>query len=223
MEYRSDRLIAGRLLTYQVDAKAKDLHPAYRPWLGPAVEIGLRPEYSRFQCRTCGRVDQLACFRHGLPGDFVVPKPRPDLHVTDEYIYVWSRRLTNHIRRVARAHLEFFDLPGDHGYVVPWPKRIFRVPKGSRILGDMDKHPPGIAFQPRSKPCPRCRRYRSTTFWSQYFEVPDDVVIAGAPIDTADYPAMFHLMTWIAGKTLAEHIGKRKFSNLVLKNTFANE
>src|SRR5512132_3195270 len=101
IEYRSDRLVAGRLLTCQLDPNAKDLPAAYRPWLGTRVLVDLRPEYYRFVCRKCGRVDQRACYRRGLPSDFVVPRPRPDLHVTDEYIDIWSRRLADHICEVA--------------------------------------------------------------------------------------------------------------------------
>jgi hypothetical protein len=222
LEYRSDRLVNGRLLTRQVNPREKDVPAKYRPWVGPVVAVELLPQYRRFQCKRCGRVDEAKCFRRGLPKDFAVPAPRPDLHVTDEYIKLWSSRLADRVCDVAAKHVELFELPGDRGYVVPWPRRLFTVPKGSKIYRESQKIPKGVAFRPYSKPCPACGRYRSTTFWSQEFTVPADVVLAATAIDTDDYPGMFRSLSWIVSADLAQHLRPMKFTNVKLSASFAN-
>ena len=220
--YRSDRAIRGRLLTVQVNPLERDVPAKYRPWLGAGAAVELRPEYRRFQCTTCGRVDKLKCFRRGLPADFAVPEPRADLHVTEEYISIWSRRLADHVCAVAAKHVRLFELPGDRGYVVPWPTRLFTVPDDAPVRSEAASHPAGHAFCPRTKRCRACGRYQSTTFWAPYFRVPDDVVLAAVSIDTADYLGLFDLVSWIVSPDVAHHMRRQKFSNLRLEADLAN-
>lgn len=219
--YRSDRLVKGRLLTRQIDPAATDLPATYRPWLGPAVAVELLPQFRRFRCRACGHVDEVKCFRAGLPPDFVVPEPRPDLHVTEDDIDIWSRRLADRICEIASEHVELFELPGDPGYLVPWPGRLFTVPKRARVYKD-GEIATGVAFRAYSPPCAKCGRYASTTFERRNFTVPEDVVLAAAAIDTADYPAMFRLLTWIISAPLAKALQAEKFTNVKISASFAN-
>ena len=220
LEYRSDRLISGRLLTTPAPGSGKDIPGKMRVFLGSRVKVLLRPEYEPFQCKTCGRVDELACHRHGLPKDFRVPKPRVDLHVTDEYLSIWSRRLAKCIANLAADHVYLFDLPGDPAYVVPWPKTFFGVPKGSRIYRDVED-PVGVAFRPYSRPCRSCGRYRSMTFWSDFFQPPDDLVLGAVGTDTDHYPRLFRLLTWIINPEIATQLRKKSFTNVAIKDSFA--
>ena len=82
LEYGSDRLISGRLLLEPLNPGEADIPATYRPWLGSIAPKVLRPQYERFRCRKCGRVDELACFRSGLPDDFVVPRPSLNISAT---------------------------------------------------------------------------------------------------------------------------------------------
>jgi hypothetical protein len=222
LSYRSDRLVKGRLLTRQVDPSQRDLPAKLRPWLGPAVEVELREEYRRYQCKVCGRVDERKCFRQGLPGDFVVPPPRPDLHVTDEYFDVWSRRLADAVVKVAGDLVELYPLPGDEGYVVPWPKRLIDPPKHIRKLTrDFAKpRPRDLGFRVFADPCRRCGRHQSVTQWAEYYDVPKDLVIAALSIDTEDYPCLFRHLRWVVGPHVAAHLRKGKLRNVAIGDDF---
>ena len=221
LEYRSDRRISGRLLTWQANPGVKDYSPEYRPWLGSRAVLRLRPEYAPFQCKKCGRVDQLACYRHGLPKDFVVPKPRSDLHVTDEYIDIWSRRLADCICKHASEHVHIFKLPGDPGYVVPWPRHLEMTPSGTKVLHE-DEDPGPVAFRAYAEPCKTCGRFSESTFWSEFYTPRPDLPLSATGIDS-DNSDLVALLTWIIGPALAEAIKRGRFTNIDIKDSFDPE
>jgi hypothetical protein len=219
--YRSDRRISGRLLTWQANPGVKDYSPEYRPWLGSRAVLRLRSEYAPFQCKKCGRVDQLACYQHGLPKDFVVPKPRSDLHITDEYVDIWSKRLADCVCEYAGEHVHLFELPGDPGYVVPWPKHIETIPRGAKVLQE-DEDPGSVAFRAYAKPCKGCGRRSETTFWREFY-TPPALPLTATGIDNDDHPRLFLLLTWIVGPQLAEAIKRCGFTNVDIRDSFDPE
>jgi len=124
LNYRSDRLIGGRILTHVLNPEVKDFPQKMRVFLGSRAIVRLDPVFKPFQCTQCGRVDELACLKKGIVSDLVVPKPRPDLHITDEYFCLWSRHLADLIHKLVGDAIYLFKLPADPGYVVPWPKQV---------------------------------------------------------------------------------------------------
>lgn len=220
--YRSDKHVRGRLFTYQVDPAAKGVpHNDFRSWIGPTVELRLREAYEAYQCLECGRLDELKCFEQGIPPEFVVPRPRHDLYVTEEYIDVWSRRLAEDVISIAGDQLHLFDLPGDPEYVLPWPKRIIGVPAGTKIFKTLEPPLPGNPFRVFGPPCTVCGRYPSTTFRANMFVPPDDVSIAAVGINTAYYPALSRSLTWVVAAPIAQKLRARRYSNVTFKPKFA--
>lgn len=219
LEYRSDRYVSGRLLSRQIDKSVKDVSAEYRPWVGSKARVALRPEFERFQCKTCGRVDELACYRHGLPEDFVVPSPRVDFHVTDDNRHVWSRRLTQCVCKIAPDQLELFPLTADKEYLVPWPRRLLTPPPSLKISKPPVLEPPeaGQPFRIFGAPCPVCGRYPSTTFWYEKFVASDDEFsIGAASIDRGDRPRLWRSVSWIVSEEVATAIRVGKFTNVKL-------
>jgi len=135
LSYGSDRLIRGRILTRVLNPDVKDISPKMRAFLGSRAIAELDPAFKAFQCKKCGRVDELACFKQGIVSKLVVPKPRPDLHVTEEYFYLWSRRFADLMLKLAGDAVYLFELPADAGYVVPWPKQLIEAPDVIANLG----------------------------------------------------------------------------------------
>ena len=182
------------------------------------MPVGLRwrPQYEDFVCRRCQMVDELKCLRSGLPSDYRGRNSGADAYEKAERMMVWSRRFASLLRRLAGEHLEFFELPGDRRYVVPWPKRTIEPPADAmpRRRVDWRKYP--HPFQVSSAPCKGCGR-RRYTFCREHLEVPADVVIAAVPVNSG---GQVRLWTWIVSERLAEHIRRRDFRGVVLERDF---
>jgi len=184
----------------------------------PDGRPALRPQYRPFQCRKCGRVDEVACFRQGLPDDFRGPVALDASYTVGEWVHVWSRRLADVVLPLAADHLDVFELPGDPKYVVPWPRRMFEPPPDTRVCTPIEPGAPGEPFQFRSRPCRKCGR-RWSTFVSESFVVPDDVVLAAVGIYFADGVA--RSLTWIVNEEIAQRVSAAELNNVKVANAFS--
>lgn len=214
---RSEGIIAGRLFTRTEDPSAAEPAPKMRMFFGgPAIR--LRPQFLRHQCATCGRLDERACFKQGLPEDVAMPKRSADLVLTQEFFQMWSRRLADAVLDFAPDHVEIYPIPRHPDHVVPWPKQLILPAPGLKRVRSTSKQ----AFRPESGTCTACGRYGSMSFWSEYFTVPEGTVIAAVGIDTDHPPALVRILDWIVSAELAERLRKQKFLNVALKPSYAN-
>jgi len=222
LSYGSDRLIRGRILTRVLNPDVKDISPKMRAFLGSRAIAELDPAFKAFQCKKCGRVDELACFKQGIVSKLVVPKPRPDLHVTEEYFYLWSRRFADLMLKLAGDAVYLFELPADAGYVVPWPKQLIEAPDVPKLFDEF-AIPHGVAFRPYLPRCEQCGRYGGMTFWSEFFTPPPDVRVAAVSVEVEHRPKLFRQLSWIVSGQIAEEIKKASLTNVRVKDAFASE
>jgi len=221
LTYKSDALINGRILTHVTNPSVKDVKPVLRHWVGSRAIVELDLPFKKFQCKSCGKVDELRCLQQGITSTFTVPKPRTDLHVTEEYFYLFSQRLASLIMEAAGDELFTFKLPHDPGYVVPWPKKVIDAPSDSGVYVEGEE-PKGLAFRPHLPRCGSCGRWGGMTFWDDYFIPPTDIAIAGVGVEVEHPPMWFRELTWILSGELAKVIKGAAFTNVRIIDSFAS-
>ncbi|HEV7279774.1 MAG TPA: hypothetical protein VGN57_06125 [Pirellulaceae bacterium] len=195
-----------------------ELPPPHESWLlyerqppgdGPPE---LRPAYRGLQCRKCRRVDELQALQSGIHPEFRPPLSGVEAQTTDDGFLVVTRRVVEALLAIPSLDVRRFPVPASPDHFVLVPKRQFHPPLDARLYTPIEPPDPGDAFQVRGRRCARCQRHRTTTFWLERFEIPADVVLAGAMVEIG-FPGVS--VCWIASQAVADAL--RGFSGFDIK------
>ena len=168
-----------------------------------------RPEYEHLRCKECGRFDAMEAAKQvGVPNS-LVPSMKRDAMVSMDFQYVVSTRSKEVIESVPGAEAHFFPFPAAPDFFLMYPKQTLEAPPHTKASEER-RAPPEEEnpFAFCGKRCKLCG-IRGIRFWSNYCEVPGDMVF-GAAKSIMDSGAS--TSDWIASKDVADALKKAQLS-----------
>ncbi len=181
------------------------------PRTGP---LRFRSMYADLVCRKCHRVNEWAALNRGVSDEFALPPLKRDAITTCDDFLVVTKRLHDALARVPGLDVHTFKVPSSPDHIVLFPKRQFHPPPDARVYTPVEPPQLGDAFQVRGRPCRKCGRIGMMTFWLHWFNVPPDVVLAGAMIEVGR-PGVS--IEWIASQAVGDVITQGRFTGLSIQ------